>query len=324
MRTRSRILAAVGAVSFVAAAVAATTAAVASTSHSGGPAVAPSAVSLTSIQPGGLPRRVGAQAASSQAMASALVNGKVIRTSADNWAGYVAHQGKMKFRLVSARFRVPKLICRGVRPAHPTYSSHWVGLDGFSTSATNPNNTVEQDGVLAACLRNSNNRIVPVYAAWWEMFPKAPVYPKIKVHPGDSILAIARYSPSTHKFTLKVSDTTDRRHFTHVTKCLTTCKRTSAEVISEAPATVNGSKINVLPLADFQKARFNKIDVVNGIGHRGGIVSTKWNAYRITQRSDGSNLNWRGATIPKGTVLDRVTALFKARSFGTQWTSANR
>ena len=48
--------------------------------------------------------------------------------------------------------------------------------------------TVEQDGILAACQGTT-----PVYSAWYEMFPLPPVYSNITVRPGNSIVASAYY-----------------------------------------------------------------------------------------------------------------------------------
>lgn len=325
MRTRPRIIAAVGAAS-AAAAVAATLAALApaagsaattsAAAHTATPAAA-SASSLASIQPGGPLKTVGGQPAG-DAMAANVVAGKITRTQSNNWAGYAATQGPTKFRYISAHMRVPRVSCRGVRRRHPTYSAHWVGFDGLR------NGTVEQDGILVACLRNSHGRIHPVYRAWWEMFPKAPVYPsRMRIHPGDAISMSVSFRRAGHKFRLRVTDSTDHHSFTRTRACRS-CKRTSAEIISEAPATITNGVLHVLPLADFHKARFNKVRIINQAGHKAGIVSSRWGARRITQVSNGSNKNWTGGNIPAGRVLDRVTALFRKRSFGALWQKVNR
>lgn len=62
-----------------------------------------------------------------------------------------------------------------------------MGLDGLTDG------TVEQDGILAACAGTR-----PVYAAWYEMFPRPPVYKHITVRPGSSIVASVFYDSRAH------------------------------------------------------------------------------------------------------------------------------
>jgi hypothetical protein len=226
---------------------------------------------------------LGAIAAATRAAAATSVT----KVQAVNWAGYAASFGTTTFRFVSARFTVPTVDCSGVTAANGAWSSHWVGLDGFRSSSA----TVEQTGLLAGC-----NGTTPVYAPFWEMFPNAPRYPSITVKPGDKISVSVYYNRSTRKFTLTFSDTTRHRQFTRTRACPagTTCRRNSAEAISEAP--LDGSTGDILPLADFHTARFANVSITNTSGtHRGGLRSSFWNTLRITQiAGDGTNFtNYR-------------------------------
>ena len=232
-----------------------------------------------------------------------------------NWAGYAASLGTTTFRFVSAHFKVPALDCTGVTAPAGAWSAHWVGLDGFRSTSR----TVEQTGLVAAC-----DGITPVYAPFWEMFPNAPGYPSITVNPGDAISVSVYYNRSTRKFTLTFSDTTNGQHFTRTRACPAgaTCRRNSAEAISEAPFDATTSTI--LPLADFHTARFANVAITNTSGtHRGGLRSSFWNTFKIIQVSDGTNTTITGDPITAGTVLDSPTSLSLKRTFTDRWAAAN-
>src|SRR6266702_3421620 len=189
----------------------------------------------------------------------------------------------------------------------------WVGLDGYKSA------TVEQTGLLAGC-----NGSTPEYDAWWEMYPKFPIYPSITVHAGNAIDMSVYYHSTTHQFTLNFSDTTNGQKFSKTVSCPSgsTCHRNSAEVISEAPYDTQIS--NLTPLADFQAASFTNAHITNTSGtHSGGFRSSGWNTYAITQISDGSNPDLAGTAIPAGTALDRPTPLYQNVTFLDYWMPAN-
>jgi hypothetical protein len=248
--------------------------------------------------------------------AAASVATSVTSLQSVNWAGYAASLGTTTFRFVSAHFTVPPLDCTGVTATNGAWSAHWVGLDGFRSTST----TVEQTGLLAGC-----NGTTAVYAPFWEMFPLAPGYPSITVNPGDTISVSVFYNRSTRKFSLTFSDTTNGQHFTRTRACPAgaTCRRNSAEAISEAPFDATTS--SVLPLADFGTASFAKVAITNTSGtHRGGLQSSFWNTSQITQAAgNGTNFTITGAPIPLGTVLDSPSALSQKTSFTDQWETAN-
>jgi hypothetical protein len=290
-------------------------------------AFAPASGAVTTVASSGVPASIrpstplkatgtglGAIAAATRAAAATSVT----NVQAVNWAGYAASFGTTTFRFVSARFTVPTVDCTGVTATDGAWSSHWVGLDGFRASSA----TVEQTGLLAGCDGTSTT---PVYAPFWEMFPNAPHYPSITVKPGDAISVSVYYNRSTRKFTLTFSDTTRHRHFTRTRACPAnaTCRRNSAEAISEAPFDATTSSI--LPLADFHTEKFANVSITNTSGtHRGGLRSSSWNTLRITQIADvGTNVTITGSPINAGTVLDRTTALSLKRTFTDKWASAN-
>src|SRR5580692_3311552 len=114
-----------------------------------------------------------------------------------NWAGYAPNRAGTTFRHVSASFPVPYLNCQGTTPS---YSSHWVGLDGLGSSS------VEQVGIEADCTGSTAQ-----YYAWYEMYPK-PVTIVFPVRAGNAVQASVTYEKSTRKFVLMLRDTTNGRH----------------------------------------------------------------------------------------------------------------
>jgi hypothetical protein len=267
-----------------------------------------------SIQPSTPLKAVGAGPGAAASVATSVTSLQSV-----NWAGYAASLGTTTFRFVSAQFTVPTVDCTGVTAPNGAWSGHWVGLDGFRSTST----TVEQIGLLAGCDGTSTT---PVYAPFWEMFPNAANEPNIPVSPGDVISLSVYYNKSTRKFTLSYSDATNGQHFTRTRACPAgaTCRRNSAETISEAPAEVVGSTVSILPLANFQTANFANVSITNTSGtHRGGLQSSFWNTSKITQASDGTNVTIAGDPIAAGTPLDIPSALSLKRNFSDQWQAAN-
>jgi hypothetical protein len=156
-----------------------------------------------------------------------------------NWSGYGLVGGRGAFHSVSASWVQPKAHCAGV--AGHKYAAFWVGLDGFASKS------VEQTGSDSDCRGK-----VPTYYGWYEMYPAGPVLYRNKVGAGDHMSASVTFrGPSTYVLVLRDST----RHWVHtVTKREAGLARSSAEVITEAPALAVTGKI--LPLADFGTVRF--------------------------------------------------------------------
>jgi hypothetical protein len=148
------------------------------------------------------------------------------------WSGYAATGGTGAFSSVSASWVQPTAHCS----SGSQYSSFWVGLDGYSSSS------VEQTGSEADCSGST-----PVYYAWWEMDPGPSHNFSSTVRPGDNFSASVT-SLGGGRFALKISDTTEGWSHT-LTKTLSSAKRSSAEVIVEAPCCTGSG--GILPLANF-------------------------------------------------------------------------
>jgi Peptidase A4 family len=136
--------------------------------------------------------------------------------ASSNWSGY-AKSGT--YTRVTGQWVVPGVS----RSNKPTYSSAWVGIDGFT------NGNLIQTGTESDYYSGSAH-----YGAWWEILPAAEtVIPAIAVHPGDHMsAAITKGSGST--WTISITDTTTGKSFS--TNQSYSGPGTSAEWIEEAPS----------------------------------------------------------------------------------------
>ncbi|MEU4518745.1 G1 family glutamic endopeptidase [Amycolatopsis sp. NPDC024027] len=134
--------------------------------------------------------------------------------SGGNWGGYVSFGS---FTTATASWTEPAVSCTSTNDLF----APWVGIDGDGSS------TVEQTGVETDC---SSGR--PVYSAWYEMYPAAPVYYSVSVSAGDHITATVTRT-ATNTYRLDLADTT-KGWSKSTTKSLTS-KHASAEAIIESP-----------------------------------------------------------------------------------------
>ena len=136
--------------------------------------------------------------------------------ASSNWSGY-AKTGT--FTRATGAWVVPSV----AKSRKASYSSQWVGIDGFN------NSSLIQTGTEADYYNGSAH-----YGAWWEILPAAEtVIPSITVHPGDHMSAsITKGSGST--WTISITDTTTGASFS--TQKTYTGPGTSAEWIEEAPS----------------------------------------------------------------------------------------
>jgi hypothetical protein len=224
-------------------------------------------------QPGG-PASVPATPVSAPSGGPVVTNGAAMATYSRNWAGYVT--AGRHYRYVAATFTVPRLDCAKTpgNGTSPTLMSDWVGLDGTGSPAT-----VEQDGVTAEC--NGHNA---EYGAWYEMYPKSPVYPAISVGSGDTIRASVYHDAGQNDYQLVVSDLSRDESFTRWEKCgAGSCADSSAEVITESPGKTTGG---FYPLADFGTTSFSGISITDGAGQHGPFTSAHWQSGKFVMTDD--------------------------------------
>jgi Peptidase A4 family len=174
--------------------------------------------------------------------------------SSSNWSGY-AITGSA-YTSVTAKWVVPAV----ARSRKATYSSDWVGIDGFD------NSSLIQTGTESDYYNGSAH-----YDAWWEILPAAEtVIPSITVRPGDTMTAsITKGSGSSWKITI----TDGSQSFT--TTQTYNGPESSAEWIEEAPS-VGG---RVAPLANYGRTTFDP-GTANGVNPRltaseGGVMVQK-------------------------------------------------
>jgi hypothetical protein len=159
--------------------------------------------------------------------------------TSSNWAGYAATGATGKFTSVSAAWVQPAATCT----SGDQYSAFWVGLDGYSSS------TVEQTGSAADCVGKTAQ-----YYAWWEMYPAGETEINHTVKAGDHFTASVTYA-SPDDYTLVITDSTESPTWTYTTtQTLSGAKRSSAEVIAEAPCCT--SRGGILPLTNFGTVNF--------------------------------------------------------------------
>jgi hypothetical protein len=174
-----------------------------------------------------------------------------------NWSGYVLLSNRSgAFRSVSASWIQPAARCSGV--GNHRYASFWVGLDGASLPTGPADGTVEQTGTDSDCVGK-----VASYFGWYEMFPAAAVNVRAKVNPGDHMSASVMFLGPGRGYALVLRDLT--RHWaTTIVRHQAGLRRSSAEVITEAPALETSSGLHIQPLADFGTVRFTGARV-NGL-----------------------------------------------------------
>ncbi|UOX86965.1 G1 family endopeptidase [Amycolatopsis sp. FBCC-B4732] len=169
--------------------------------------------------------------------------------SGGNWGGYVSFGS---FTTATASWTEPTVTCRSSNDLF----APWVGIDGDGSS------TVEQTGVETDCSSGH-----PVYSAWYEMYPAAPVYYNVSVGAGDHITATVTRT-ATNTYRLDLSDTT--KGWTKTTTKSLTSKHASAEAIIESPTdsyptisggiTFTGVKFNGTNLASTSPSALNADD----------------------------------------------------------------
>ena len=154
--------------------------------------------------------------------------------SSSNWSGYaISGSG---FNTITGSWTV-----QAAGPSKkPTYSSQWIGIDGFNNSNL----------ILTGTESDFTNGSAH-YGAWWEILPAAEtVIPSLTVSPGDQMSASVTKGAGS-SWTITITDVTTGQSFTTVQTY--TGPGTSAEWIEEAP-TVGG---HVATLANYGSTTFD-------------------------------------------------------------------
>jgi hypothetical protein len=188
--------------------------------------------------------------------------------SSSNWAGYAVHRAGIRFTRVSGAWRQPTATCTTGRQ---TYSALWVGLGGFSESS----NSLEQIGSEVDCTASGQVSS----SVWYELVP-APSRPiRMRVRPGDELLASVTVSGT--RVAMLLDDDSTHRSFRRTFQ-MSAPDVSAAEWIIEAPSEcVSQSTCQTLPLANFGSATFASAQAQAVGGHAGTISDPFWDQTQI-------------------------------------------
>ena len=184
-----------------------------------------------------LPRQSLTPKSGSSAYGKHITN---IGWSSSNWSGFAATGST--YNDITGSWVVPTVKASSSN----TYSSSWIGIDGFNNSDLIQTGT-EQDYV--------NGKAQ--YDAWWEILPAAEtVIPTMFISPGDHMTAHI-HNNGNGTWTITLNDVTQNETFS--TTQSYSGPGTSAEWIQEAPQ-VNGT---ISTLANYGQTTFDP-GTVNG------------------------------------------------------------
>lgn len=205
--------------------------------------------------------------------------------ASSNWSGYAIVGAAGAYNSITGQWVVP-----AVQPSHQqTYSSSWIGIDGFNNSSLIQTGT-EQDFTHGSAQ----------YYAWWEILPAAETQIAMTVKPGD-VMTAAIQNQGSGNWSITIKDVTENESFTTVQAY--SGPQTSAEWIEEAP-TVGG---HVATLANYGKTTFDP-GTVNGVNP--GLVL-----------ADGGVMIQKNQQVSTPSVPDADTDGF-AIAYGSQSPSA--
>jgi hypothetical protein len=200
----------------------------------------------------------------------------------NNWTGYVLVGHTEGFRQITGQFKVPAVVCT----SQTSKASFWIGLDGYG------NGTVEQVGISTDC-----HSYVPLYQAWWEMYPNGTTY-KFIVYPGDTVSMLVKYVGGAWNLALTDLSRDDNAHKFNVTEPCPSghvCENMTAEAVLEADGGKN--------LSNFTSASFSKIQAVDSSNATTGLVANGsiWGLAEVLMTgANGQNLADPGTITSSG------------------------
>jgi hypothetical protein len=220
------------------------------------------------------------------------------KSVSNNWCGYVAAKNLTSpvahsVTAVAGSWVVPNISAPSTANLPNTYSSLWIGIDGYN------NPTVEQIGTA----HEWHNGKVTHYA-WFEMYPNAAFeISNFPMAPGDVISAAIEYK-GNNIFLMTISNAT-RKVYASIPTVYTTSKSATcscAEWVVEAPFMKT-----ILPLAHFSVIPFtNCITTIGGV--TGSINNPNWKNDNIAMKSP--------VMVPKATASALQA---NGQSFNVTW-----
>jgi hypothetical protein len=237
-----------------------------------------------------------------QVLGAPLARGmqNLTNVSSTNWSGY-ADTGDT-FQTLSSNWVEPAVNCAGggllgLPRLRATYSSFWVGLDGYGSSS------VEQTGTDSDC----SSSHTPTYYAWYEMYPAGSIslptaqYP---VQPGDTMSGLVTSNAAGSSFTLSLKDVTRGWAWSN-TLAGSGLTRSSAEFVAEAPSGCNVVMCHQLPLANFGTVNFSRASVTDTAAKNGTISA--FNDADIQMASSGGTVKATPSALTAGGSAFSVT-----------------
>lgn len=225
-------------------------------------------------------------------------------TTSANWAGYAA--SGQSFQKVSGSWTQPAASCTdGAGDA-----AFWVGLGGASQDSQ----ALEQAGTEVDCSSGQ-----PVYSAWYELVPAAPVkFDGLSVSPGDKITATVGVDGNQVAISLK-NDTTGQSASKDLR--MDNPDTSSAEWIAEAPSECQGgstSNCTPVPLADF-----GSVDFTNATATANNLTApiSQWEDQAM-QLSPGSGFQFASDGADLGAAPSDIASDGSSFSVVTQSTGA--
>ena len=205
-------------------------------------------------------------------------------------------------RFIEATFNVPSVQSCTPGTSGNAVASHWVGLDGATSTST----TVEQVGVVAVCTASGVS-----YFGFYEMFPQ-PAVLFTGINPGDALDANVFWNATTAKYDLTIDDlaTGGSLHAFKACPGGSVCKNSTAEVITEVP---NGGP-PATNLANYGMVNYDNASVTRLDGVLRGTLakSSSWTSTEF--------LNVNSATTD---TLSTPSALYDGQAFSVAWENAS-
>ena len=228
-------------------------------------------------------------AAGAAALLAPAAQAATTPSTADSWSGYADYAGNVTytpFTLVKGKWVQPALNCV-ITPS--AYAAFWVGFDGFATNSS----TIEQVGTTGVCQAGT-----AIYYSWWQMAPGGQMRNlSFTITPGDTISASVKFTGT--RYVLALTDAAHPENDISTRQVCpkgSTCQRSSAEWIAEAP-TVGGGQTQ---LADFTSWRLTGAQATAGtLGTISGFPN-----YEITMTNAANKpLAAPGALNPAGNAF---------------------
>jgi hypothetical protein len=199
------------------------------------------------------------------------------------------------YRHASGTWTVSAVTCSNAA----TYSATWVGIGGYSETAT----ALEQTGTEADC-----NSGTATYSAWSELVPANSRTLKMTVRPGDRMSASVDVRGT--RVTLRLSNVTRGTSYKRTAR-MASPDVSSAEWIVEAPSgCTNSGSCRQLPLGDFGTVEFTNARATTVAGHTGTIGDTAWSATKVnlSQSGWGGGRGFSSVASTRGALTSALAA----------------